>query len=244
MACSTSPWRVRVINGNCADCGTPYEYKIPKGFAPPTRCEACIERRNAKDDSRRRERLARELIANASIPDRYLVFNGAIADKLNGGDLLEWITARLGRSLWVGGSNGIGKTHTLCFVAVKAILERPHTCRLVRASEWLRRVAMLRTGDRNARIQAETLVRDVSRVDLVILDDIGKERLTETRAECLYDLIDERERNERPIWVTSNFSGAVLLRRLNDAGEHGYGDAILARLKRMIKPEDIWKGEK
>jgi len=241
MGCK-EPWRVRVINGDCVECGAPYEYKIPKGFAPPTRCETCVERINAKKEADARATLARQLLDVSGIPARYTVYNQAVSNELNDGALFPWVSERTNESLWIGGPNGIGKTHTACFAAVKAIHERAFTCRLVRASEWLRRVAALRTGDRSARIHAKSLVETAARCSLLILDDVGKERLTETRAECLFDLIDQRERDDRRVWITTNFSGALLLRRMNDAGEHGYGDAIIARLRRMIKPENIWKG--
>lgn len=58
--------------------------------------------------------------------------------------------------------------------------------------------------------------------DLVVLDDLGREKVTDWASERLYVLVNERYNALRPTVVTSNFTPDVL-------AERGY-DAIVSRL--------------
>ena len=153
-----------------------------------------------------------------------------------------WLEERADQSVWVGGTNGIGKTHTLMYVAYRMIIEQALPCRAIRCSSWLRNQSTLRAGDRSARAEASADFLRVARSRLLIMDDLGKEKLTESKAEILYDLIDMRDRDSRPVWISTNKPGSVLLKRLNGHGDHDHGDAIITRLKRMIPKSNMFAG--
>lgn len=67
-------------------------------------------------------------------------------------------------------------------------------------------------------------------VDILILDDFGKEKLTDRAGESLFEVIDQRYLNERSTWITSNYSGMDLARRLGDRGEY-----IRRRIRELYK---------
>lgn len=63
---------------------------------------------------------------------------------------------------------------------------------------------------------------ELIRADLVVLDDLGREKVTDWASERLYVLVNERYNALRPTVVTSNYAPAVL-------SERGY-DAVVSRL--------------
>lgn len=62
--------------------------------------------------------------------------------------------------------------------------------------------------------------------EILILDDMGKERLTEWSGQIIYDIINTRTENLRRTIITSNFSPSQLIAKLGD----NYGQAIVSRL--------------
>lgn len=69
---------------------------------------------------------------------------------------------------------------------------------------------------------AEDPLPGLIRADLVVLDDLGREKVTDWASERLYVLVNERYNARRPTVVTSNFMPDVL-------ADRGY-DAIVSRL--------------
>ncbi|PYK25547.1 MAG: hypothetical protein DME52_08290, partial [Verrucomicrobia bacterium] len=70
------------------------------------------------------------------------------------------------------------------------------------------------------------LLRSAASAELLFIDDIGKERLTESAELKLYSLMEERTANAKPILWTSNFVGADLRKIMSD----NRGPAITRRL--------------
>lgn len=65
---------------------------------------------------------------------------------------------------------------------------------------------------------------------LLILDDFGKERLTQRMASDLFAIIDERSTNRRATIISTNFNGSTLLERFDNRDKET-GVAIIRRLK-------------
>ena len=62
-------------------------------------------------------------------------------------------------------------------------------------------------------------------VDMLILDDVGKEKQTEWSASIMFDVINHRYESMKPIIITSNFNGKQL--------EEYFGEACYSRLVEM-----------
>ena len=60
------------------------------------------------------------------------------------------------------------------------------------------------------------------------LDDLGKEKMTERMASVLFAIIDQRAQHKRPTVITTNHTGVSLAERFHDKE---VGNALLARLK-------------
>ena len=203
-------------------------------------CDPCAVIFQNKRDTDRRLGCLRDSAEACGIPHKYREWNEDKAKELGNDKLLTWLRNHGTQSVWIGGTNGIGKTHTALYRAFELLQGSDVHPYCVRASAWLRSIVTGRTKDKS---DCEKLYRRAISCKLLIMDDLGKERLTEPRAELLYDIIDERDRRDGSMWITTNFSGETLIERLNSSGEgsHEYGHAILKRLKRMITPERIWK---
>lgn len=68
-------------------------------------------------------------------------------------------------------------------------------------------------------------------VDLLIIDDLGKEKTSDNTNMLLYQIVNRLYEDEKPIVVTTNFVGKTLAQKLGERGE-----AIISRLTEMCQP--------
>lgn len=234
---------MKLLTGVCADCAAPFSMEIPANITSQTLCGDCSIKFQQKRDQERRLEVLETLANDCGLQQKYWSWDESIAKQLGADKLLEWLRPRCIGSLWVGGTNGIGKTHAVSYAAYRLLEKRGICSYAVRASTWLRQVMAMRMSKDPA--QAEKIYARAVSCSILILDDLGKENLTEARAELLYDIVDERDRHQRHLWITTNFSGAELENRLNNSGDsehsHEYGYAIMKRLRRMIGESNQWR---
>jgi DNA replication protein DnaC len=77
------------------------------------------------------------------------------------------------------------------------------------------------------------MTKELCKLDVLLIDDVGKRRLTETAGELLYDLLDKvylGAANCR-LWFTSNLTIAGLAERF---AVKDVGSAFAARIDRLI----------
>lgn len=78
-------------------------------------------------------------------------------------------------------------------------------------------------------VEAINIMTD--KVDLLIIDDLGKEYSTENTLAILYQIINRLYENEKPVIITTNFNSNDLRVKL---GSRGY--AIISRITAMCTP--------
>jgi len=100
--------------------------------------------------------------------------------------------------LWLAGSVGTGKTHLAAAIMSQAA-ERGVLSKYVVAPDVL---ALIRGGYASG--QAEEHIDEIKNVELLWIDDIGVEKLTEWVEETLYRVINYRMMHEKPTIFTSN----------------------------------------
>lgn len=225
----------------CIECESEFSVNMPAMFSRVIleRCDPCQERYLEKCKQAELKKYLSGAIERSGIPEKYRTYNPQVAADLGTSWLYGWVTERANASIWLGGTNGIGKTHTSHYVALERITKHGETVQAIRCSQFLLELVQLRMGNKeDIRQGRKTLDRAIN-IDLLLLDDLGKEKLSPTKAEILWELIDLRERNDKRIWITTNISGTKLLDRLGD----DYGPAVLKRLRRMIPDGNIIKGD-
>jgi DNA replication protein DnaC len=121
------------------------------------------------------------------------------------------------KPLAVLGPTGTGKTYIAMALARLLLTDDHVPVTIVTAADLM---AALRPSAVSEHANLELMALAVAPV--MVLDDLGSERMSDWTEEQLYRLADERSRNARPTIITSNLDGAQLRAR--------YGARIVGRL--------------
>lgn len=131
------------------------------------------------------------------------------------------------KGLVLHGSSGRGKSRCLW-----ALLERLYVEDGV-AVRWMRVTAFARAMSDHDRNYSEGLLRALTRVPVLALDDMGKEPATERWEASLIELLDARSIAKLPVLVTTNYAGDKLVTRFRDPNT---GEAVVRRLREFCDP--------
>jgi DNA replication protein DnaC len=165
------------------------------------------------------ERLRHDRLAASGLPptfrrctfDSYRAYNDTLQDALRIArayteDVLLRPRAdgdRTPRGLCFSGPAGVGKTHLAAVILKTLILEQGVSGVFYTTRELLR---LLRESYNPAIQTTEAeILRPLLACDLLVLDDLGAERLTEWVASTMDDIIDHRYNADRAVIVTTNF---------------------------------------
>lgn len=133
-----------------------------------------------------------------------------------------------GDGLYIEGTNGTGKTHLAAAIALQLINEGiPVICKT--SSDLL--MDIRRTFDSSSTNEAQVL--DIyKRVDLLIIDDLGKEQCSDWSMSTLYSILNDRYEDMKPTIVTTNYNADGLVNALTPKGfDNTKIVAIISRLK-------------
>jgi DNA replication protein DnaC len=114
-----------------------------------------------------------------------------------------------GDSLLIWGEPGNGKSHLAASVC-HVIQERGYIPVFQTMPELLERIRSTFRGKAESEKEIMDALRDC---DLLVLDDIGAEKVTDWVLEVLFRIIDGRYRQKKPTLLTTNFSPQELLKR-------------------------------
>ena len=137
------------------------------------------------------------------------------------------------------GNNGVGKTHLACSIANKLIENGTP----VIYGTLINLLAELRNSyDTDNNISEMEIIKLYENVDLLIIDDLGKEKPSEWGLEKLFTIINSRYENNLPVIITTNYNQNSLVERLSLNGEIETAKSIISRLYEMcylVKIDDI-----
>lgn len=143
------------------------------------------------------------------------------------------------KGLILVGNNGVGKTHLACSIANKFIENGIP----VIYGTLINLLAELRNSyeiDNN--ISEMEIIKLYENVDLLIVDDLGKEKPSEWGLEKLFTIINSRYENNLPVIITTNYNQNSLVKRLSINEEIETAKSIISRLYEMcylVKIDDI-----
>lgn len=227
----------------CPKCGTVDEYfvtlpawaaEVFPGGERSKLCLVCIEEKRKAEENELRAEQIDELMDHAEIPANFLSW-----DKSKGnGELARKIRDCRHMSLYVSGANDCGKTRAAAFNLLLEIRSGVK-CRFIRFTELAAAYA------RVCKLESENSMKYIKSVladRIVLIDDIGKRRITGTAGELLYELFDRVYAGDcgSRIWITSNLSLAELANQFENVD---IGDAVVSRIDRMIDDGRMMKIE-
>ena len=212
-------------NPKCRDCGEHSrvrEYGEDQVPIFDVFCDACFKAW-AKDAQERYERfLPKPPKPETPMPDLF-----ADTDPMRMGELgmiaMHWLPT--GKGLLIHGTTRKGKTRTAWYIAN----------RLWNENKFKNKYLFLTMFELEARLVAswgkeswDKTMLHMTHIPFLFLDDLGKEKMTDRMASCLFALVDQRTMHKRPTIITTNLTGDTLLERFHDKETD---TAFLARLK-------------
>lgn len=180
-----------------------------------------------REDLRQQEAEARKLLEESNLGRRFRdrtfetfkesAFPEAYRTSL---DYAEGFEHNEGKGLLFTGTPGTGKTHLAAAIANHVIAEFGTPVRFGGFIDLLDKVKRSFGKD-------EDVVKELSEVPLLVMDDLGKERQTEWSNAILYQVINRRYENYLPVIITTNEDMGTL--------ERNIGEATLSRLIETCK---------
>lgn len=133
------------------------------------------------------------------------------------------------KGLLLSGNVGVGKTH-LAAAIVNELNNKLYSTYFGNIVDIIS--TLKSTYSRNSSLtEIEAIDIMTNKVDLLVIDDLGKETTTEHNLSLLYRMINRLYENEKPIIITTNCTSKDLIYRLGE-----WGPAILSRITSMCTP--------
>ena len=142
------------------------------------------------------------------------------------------------KGLILVGNNGVGKTHLACSIANDLIKNGIPIIYGILIN-LLAELKNIYDVDNN--ISEMEIIKLYEKVDLLIIDNLGKEKPSEWGLEKLFTIINSRYENNLPVIITTNYDQNSLINRLSINGEIETAKSIISRLYEMcylVKIED------
>jgi len=143
---------------------------------------------------------------------------------------IDWRPQGDKTGLLIHGTTGVGKTRALWEVVRRMWVEKadkdinmPYLFLTMRKIE-----SMIEQGFDTKK--HGTMLESLIEHPLLVIDDLGKERLTSRMASDLFAIVDERSVNRKTTIISTNFNGTTLLERFENKDKET-GVAFIRRLK-------------
>lgn len=211
--------------GQCKICGTDLgDPRTALNFAGESLiftagcCDGCVPVRDAHYDTQTRttgQTVSRHPQWDENCPILYKELIDQPPERINRQTLrqvAEWKPDAKGRGLIVSGESGAGKT-TALWALFKQLEAAEYSPLILTAVELQRQLS-----------EAARDIKDVKHLThcrVLIVDDLGKERLTAAVGALLWEVIDSRYCHRRPVVISTRYAG--------EAFEARFGDGILGK---------------
>lgn len=138
-----------------------------------------------------------------------------------------------GSGIFLLGSCGVGKTHLAAAITHELIKQdhRPIFGTLINLLDRIRSTYNnSKSEDKEAKI-----LNSYYTSSLLIIDDLGKEKLTEWSLQRLYEILNTRYENKMPVIITSNYTIEKLREKLTVNDNYETAESIISRIYEMCQ---------
>lgn len=134
------------------------------------------------------------------------------------------------------GPVGTGKTHLAAAIA-NELINNLYTVMFGNVTDI---ITLIKSsyGNQSELDELQILKAITEDIDLLIIDDLGKEYATENTMMLLYQIINRLYENEKPIVATTNLTSDALISKYGERGK-----AIVSRLTEMCQPVLLEDGD-
>ena len=139
------------------------------------------------------------------------------------------ITSANTNGLIIMGESGVGKTHLAASIANKLI----ENDKIVLMGRLTTLLDMIKETFNDNKKSENELIELYSNVDMIIIDDLGTEKISNWALEKLYTIIENRNENRLPIIITTRFDKQGLIERFSKCQDEQLVDAIISKLYQM-----------
>lgn len=139
------------------------------------------------------------------------------------------ITEIQNEGLIITGKSGLGKTHLAASIANKLI----ENDKIVLMGRLTMLLDIIKETFRDNTKSENELIELYSNVDMIIIDDLGTEKISQWALEKLYTIIENRNENGLPIIITTRFDKQGLIERFSQSQDGQLVDAIISKLYQM-----------
>ena len=141
---------------------------------------------------------------------------------------------KIGKGIYFEGTNGTGKTHLAVAISLQLISKGvPVICKS--SIDLLADVK--KAYDDSSNVSENAVIDIYRKVDLLIIDDLGKEQCTPWTVSTLYAILDYRYEDMKPTIITTNYNEEMLIKRLTPQG--GDSENIKAIVSRFRECNDV-----
>ena len=128
--------------------------------------------------------------------------------------------------LIITGKSGVGKTH-LATAILNKLTEKDM---LVLMGRMILLLDVIKDTFKDFSSKEKDIIELYSKVDMLIIDDLGTERISSWALEKLYTIIENRNENKLPIIVTTRFNKTCLLDRFYQSEDKELSEAVIQKL--------------
>ncbi len=133
------------------------------------------------------------------------------------------------KGLLLVGSVGTGKTHLAAAISNK-LISRLYSVYFGNTTDIMSFIKSTYSKDAEV-TELEAVKLMTEKVDLLVIDDLGKENETTNTIAVLYQIINRLYENEKPVIITTNYNSIDLAKKLGERGQ-----AIVSRITGMCEP--------
>ncbi|WP_210130140.1 ATP-binding protein [Staphylococcus sp. GDX8P54P] len=203
----------------CDKCGHQYDlYKFESGYEYKDGCECEIQKLAYEEYKRNKQKKLDYIfnqsnvnpsLQNATVNNYKPQNEQQVNAKQTAIEYVRSFSTKEPKSLILQGSYGTGKSH-LAYAIAKAVKAKGHTVAFMHIPMLMERIKA--TYNKNAVETTDELVKLLSDIDLLVLDDVGVEN-TEHTLNKLFSIVDNRVGKNNIF--TTNFSDKELNQNMN-----------------------------